>query len=56
MFFIRWYWGLAIFFLSFMVFSGLRQSAGQFVVETALENEGFYRDMLAMNVLSITEE
>ncbi len=54
-FFIKWYWAVGIFFFSFPVISGTRQSAGQFVVEAALNDESFYRDALAANVLLITE-
>jgi len=31
------------------------ESAGEFVMEAALENEFFYYEMLSDNVLSITE-
>lgn len=55
MFFIKWYWGVAILFFSFIVMNATRRSAGEFVIETALENKGFYHDMLARNVLFITE-
>jgi len=55
-FFIKWYWALAIFLFSFPVINASRQSAGQFVVEAALNDEGFYYDMLAINVLTITEK
>ena len=53
MFFVRWYWGALIFFGSFIVFNATRQSAGQFVVDAVLENEGLYYDCLAQNVLLI---
>lgn len=55
-FFIKWYWALAILLFSFPVINASRQSAGQFVVKAALNDEEFYHDMLAMNALLITEK
>ena len=51
-FFIKWYWALAIIFFGVgVVFPALRKSAAQFVLKAALEDEMFFYDMVAANVI-----
>lgn len=52
-FFIPWYWGIAIFLGGLFVMKAVRQSAGQFVVEAVLKDGTLYRDCLANGILMI---
>lgn len=53
---LKWYWGVLIFFVGSIVMKATSQSAGQFVVEAVLQDESLYYDCLANNVILITRK
>jgi len=53
-FFISWHWSALIFFGSFPVVVATRQSAGQFVIQAAVEDKSLYEDCLSAGAIMIT--
>jgi len=53
-FFVKWYWAVGALILGFMTMQATRKSSAQFVRDLALENEGFYYDMINLNVITTT--
>jgi hypothetical protein len=50
---VPWYWGLGVFALGVIMAPAVQKSAAQFVLEHALEDAAFYREMVAAGVLKV---